>query len=289
MATRPAEEQLKYQTWVLKVSIHCEGCKKKVKKVLQSIDGVYKAEVDSHQHKVTVTGSVDAQILIKKLVRSGKYAELWPKSSENKEKKSGESQSNNKKSPKDVQEVGGDNDHQKNTTAEKPGTDSKISGGHGGDDQNSGEESDDSGSGSAAPVAAAASGGGSGKKKKKKKKKKKPSIDSNNGASGDNSGGVPAENAGGIINIQAPSMPLTSHSPPRQHVYPYPPIYQQLIPVSGVNYNTAYRSASEACYAYPMYAPIHYHHQHRYQPPAPPPDLINEYGDDDSDTGCSVM
>ncbi|KAJ6686581.1 HEAVY METAL-ASSOCIATED ISOPRENYLATED PLANT PROTEIN 3-LIKE [Salix purpurea] len=208
MATRPAEEQLKYQTWVLKVSIHCEGCKKKVKKVLQSIDGVYKTEVDSHQHKVTVTGSVDAQILIKKLVRSGKHAELWPKSSENKEKKSGESQKNDKKkSPKDVQESA---------------------------------ESDDSGSGSAAPVAAAASGGGS-----------------------------------------AP--------PRRQHVYPYPPMYQQLIPVSGVNYNTAYRSASESCYAYPMYAPIHYHHQQRYQPPAPPPDLINEYGDDDSDTGCSVM
>ena len=250
--------------------------------------GVYKTEVDSHQHKVTVTGNVDAQILIKKLMRSGKHAELWPKSSENKEKKSGESQKNDKKkSPKDVQEVGGDDDDQKNTPAEKPGTDAKISGGHGGDDQNSGAENDDSGSGSAAPVAVAASGGGSGKKKKKKKKK--PSIDSNNGASGDNSGGVPADNSGGIINIQAPSMPLTSHSPPRQHVYPYPPIYQQLIPVSVVNYNTAYRSASESCYAYPMYAPIHYHHQQRYQPPAPPPDLINEYGDDDSDTGCSVM
>ncbi|KAJ6404222.1 hypothetical protein OIU84_012409 [Salix udensis] len=124
---------------------------------------------------------------------------------------------------------------------------------------------------------------------KEEEEEKKPSIDSNNGASGDNSGGIPAENSGGIINVQAPSMPLTSHSPPRQHVYPYPPIYQQLIPVSGVNYNTAYRSASEACYAYPMYAPIHYHHQQRYQPPAPPPDLINEYGDDDSDTGCSVM
>lgn len=28
-----------FQTWVLKVSLHCEGCKRKVKKVLQSIDG----------------------------------------------------------------------------------------------------------------------------------------------------------------------------------------------------------------------------------------------------------
>lgn len=28
-----------FQTWVLKVSIHCEGCKRKVKKVLRNIDG----------------------------------------------------------------------------------------------------------------------------------------------------------------------------------------------------------------------------------------------------------
>ncbi|KAK1264790.1 hypothetical protein QJS04_geneDACA017830 [Acorus gramineus] len=31
-------EPLKYQTWVLKVPIHCKGCKRKVKKVLHSID-----------------------------------------------------------------------------------------------------------------------------------------------------------------------------------------------------------------------------------------------------------
>ncbi|KAJ6686582.1 hypothetical protein OIU79_016366 [Salix purpurea] len=48
---------------------------------------------------------------------------------------------------------------------------------------------------------------------KRRRRRRKPSIDSNNGASGDNSGGIPAENSGGIINIQAPSMPLTSHSP----------------------------------------------------------------------------
>ncbi|URE30994.1 Heavy-metal-associated domain [Musa troglodytarum] len=66
------------QTWILKVSIHCEGCRKKVKKVLQSMEGVYKTTVDPQQHKVVVTGNVDAEILIKKLLKAGKHAELWP-------------------------------------------------------------------------------------------------------------------------------------------------------------------------------------------------------------------
>ncbi|MQL79993.1 hypothetical protein Taro_012452 [Colocasia esculenta] len=73
-----APEVLKYQTWVLKVSIHCEACKRKVKKVLQSIEGVYTTAVEARQHKVTVVGDVDAQTLIKKLLKSGKHAELWP-------------------------------------------------------------------------------------------------------------------------------------------------------------------------------------------------------------------
>jgi copper chaperone CopZ len=30
-----------FQTWFLKVSIHCEGCRKKVKKVLKRIDGTF--------------------------------------------------------------------------------------------------------------------------------------------------------------------------------------------------------------------------------------------------------
>ncbi|KAJ8459576.1 hypothetical protein OPV22_032502 [Ensete ventricosum] len=71
-------EPLKYQTWILKVSIHCEGCRKKVKKVLQSMEGVYKTTVDPQQHRVVVTGNVEADILIKKLLKAGKHAELWP-------------------------------------------------------------------------------------------------------------------------------------------------------------------------------------------------------------------
>ncbi|XP_058212453.1 heavy metal-associated isoprenylated plant protein 35-like [Rhododendron vialii] len=82
-------QPLKYQTWVLKVSIHCEGCKRKVKKVLQSIDGVYTTTIDSQQHKATVTGNVKAETLIKELVKTGKHAELWPEKVAGKEKRSG--------------------------------------------------------------------------------------------------------------------------------------------------------------------------------------------------------
>ncbi|XP_010278312.1 PREDICTED: protein qua-1-like [Nelumbo nucifera] len=71
------EEFLKIQTCVLKVNIHCDGCKRKVKKLLQKIDGVYTTTIDSEQGKVTVSGNVDPATLIKKLAKSGKHAELW--------------------------------------------------------------------------------------------------------------------------------------------------------------------------------------------------------------------
>ncbi|KAK4407991.1 Heavy metal-associated isoprenylated plant protein 36 [Sesamum angolense] len=67
-----SSEPLKFTTWALRVSIHCKGCKKKVKKVLQSIEGVYKIDINTEQHKVVVTGNVDSETLIKKLVKSGK-------------------------------------------------------------------------------------------------------------------------------------------------------------------------------------------------------------------------
>lgn len=74
---------LKIQTCVLKVNIHCDGCKQKVKKLLQRIEGVYQVQIDAEQQKVTVSGSVDAATLIKKLVRSGKYAEPWSQKTNN--------------------------------------------------------------------------------------------------------------------------------------------------------------------------------------------------------------
>lgn len=68
---------LKIQPCVLRVSIHCEGCKHKVQKQLQKIEGVYKVTIDVDQGKVAVTGNVDPATLISKLEKSGKHAELW--------------------------------------------------------------------------------------------------------------------------------------------------------------------------------------------------------------------
>uniref|UniRef100_A0A2P2MJW3 Transcriptional corepressor SEUSS-like n=1 Tax=Rhizophora mucronata TaxID=61149 RepID=A0A2P2MJW3_RHIMU len=73
------QELMKMQTCVLRVNIqcHCDGCKKKIKKLLQKIDGVYTTTLNAEQGKVTVTGKVDPAKLIKKLEKSGKHAELW--------------------------------------------------------------------------------------------------------------------------------------------------------------------------------------------------------------------
>ncbi|CAL0325807.1 unnamed protein product [Lupinus luteus] len=81
-----ASQPLKYQTWSLKVSIHCEGCRREVKKVLRSIDGVFTTTIDPQQQKVTVTGSVGVETLIRKLVKTGKHAEVWPENLSGKNK-----------------------------------------------------------------------------------------------------------------------------------------------------------------------------------------------------------
>nr|GMC78125.1 CAP-Gly domain-containing linker protein 1 isoform X1 [Ipomoea batatas]GMC85284.1 CAP-Gly domain-containing linker protein 1 isoform X1 [Ipomoea batatas] len=46
-------------------------------KDLTEENGVYITDIDEKQHKVTVTGNVEADALIKKLIRSGKNAEMW--------------------------------------------------------------------------------------------------------------------------------------------------------------------------------------------------------------------
>ncbi|KAF9673974.1 hypothetical protein SADUNF_Sadunf10G0079500 [Salix dunnii] len=43
--------------------------------------GVYQVNIDAEQQKVTVSGTVDTDSLIKKLVRAGKHAEVWPEKS----------------------------------------------------------------------------------------------------------------------------------------------------------------------------------------------------------------
>lgn len=59
--------------------------------------GVYQVSIDAEQQKVTVSGSVDPEILLKKLVKAGKHAELWSNKSNNNQ---GQSQSQNQQNKK---------------------------------------------------------------------------------------------------------------------------------------------------------------------------------------------
>ncbi|XP_027366826.1 heavy metal-associated isoprenylated plant protein 36-like [Abrus precatorius] len=105
-------QPLTFKTVVLRVSIHCEGCKRKVKKVLQAIDGVYNIDIDLRQQKVIVTGNVGSETLIKKLTKIGKHAELWPEKADSKKKKAEniEKQSNPESSEEINQSGGKDKD-----------------------------------------------------------------------------------------------------------------------------------------------------------------------------------
>ncbi|KAJ8510625.1 hypothetical protein OPV22_001059 [Ensete ventricosum] len=68
----PVEEK---KTCVLKVRLCCVGCQKKIKKLLLKIDGVHAVDIDGKE-KVTVTGNVDPEVLIRQLQQIGEKAEL---------------------------------------------------------------------------------------------------------------------------------------------------------------------------------------------------------------------
>ncbi|KAG9133187.1 hypothetical protein Leryth_025656 [Lithospermum erythrorhizon] len=95
----PPQPELNYKKWVLRVSVHCEGCKKKVKKLLSQVPSVHTVDIDIRQQRVTVIGNVEADTLIKKLLKSGKNAELWPESPMQMEKKTPSKSKNREKQP----------------------------------------------------------------------------------------------------------------------------------------------------------------------------------------------
>ncbi|KAF2293089.1 hypothetical protein P3X46_018437 [Hevea brasiliensis] len=66
------------QTVELKVRMDCDGCELKVKNALSSLSGVKKVEINRKQQKVTVTGYVDSNKVLKKAKSTGKKAEIWP-------------------------------------------------------------------------------------------------------------------------------------------------------------------------------------------------------------------
>ncbi|XP_043708313.1 heavy metal-associated isoprenylated plant protein 35-like [Telopea speciosissima] len=323
MATNPAQEAsepLKYQTWVLKVSIHCEGCKRKVNKVLRSIDGVYTTTIDSPQQKVTVTGNVDAETLVRKLLKTGKHAELWPEKAEKKNKKQGKGKNNEKQNDPKKSDAGteGENKSQENvdgkTTSsetEKSEGNSKNNGGGQNKDaaKSDGKKAENSPAGNHSPVvdpegvssesdggaAAEKSSGGNGGKKKKKKGKKVNFA--NNEGVGENSGGTPASTGsvaatgqpGLVHTVPNPTPVLINVSPPRHQPYFYPTCVAP--PVYAVSYHTAYPSASYGASYYATPPPpdsYRYTSAESYSPPRHPSDSFEMFSDENAN-GCVIM
>ncbi|XP_071694855.1 heavy metal-associated isoprenylated plant protein 35-like [Rutidosis leptorrhynchoides] len=54
------QQPIKHKTCVLRVSIHCEGCKRKVKKLFQSLPGVDEIEINRLHQRVVVTGDISS-------------------------------------------------------------------------------------------------------------------------------------------------------------------------------------------------------------------------------------
>ncbi|KAL6589223.1 hypothetical protein ACP70R_013126 [Stipagrostis hirtigluma subsp. patula] len=69
---------LSLQTVELKVRMCCSGCERVVKHAVSRLRGVDAVEVDVPMEKVTVTGYVDRQRVLKEVRRAGKKAEFWP-------------------------------------------------------------------------------------------------------------------------------------------------------------------------------------------------------------------
>ncbi|KAE9598254.1 hypothetical protein Lal_00003950 [Lupinus albus] len=291
MAAKPVEEAppretLKYQTWVLRVLIHCDGCKKKVKKVLQGIDGVYTTDVDSGQHKVTVTGNVNAEILIKKLERTGKFAELWPEIKHPEKKDNKKSSKSKNGGEKIYTEPVGDGGSNEGCIDIRHGESNK---------QGHSDECKDRGDGSG-------SGGDNGDQKKKKKNKNKNNSSRNRDSS-------PPHNRGGEITSkvdagQVPSNLATSVAsmeiigPSIQHAYSYPQMYYSPYthtPAYGLSYNTAYPVSNASYYVAAPIMPMHGYSTSYPSLPPPPSDPIKHYRYDDHDDddeyegGCSIM
>ncbi|KAI3735026.1 hypothetical protein L6452_14512 [Arctium lappa] len=61
----------------LKVGLHCEDCIKMILKAIKKIEDIETYDVDTRLNKVTVTGNVTNQQVIKALQKIGKQASYW--------------------------------------------------------------------------------------------------------------------------------------------------------------------------------------------------------------------
>ncbi|CAK9160610.1 unnamed protein product [Ilex paraguariensis] len=61
----------------LKVGLHCEECIKKILKAIKKIEDIETYNVDAQLNKVTVTGNVTTEEVMRALHKIGKQASNW--------------------------------------------------------------------------------------------------------------------------------------------------------------------------------------------------------------------
>ncbi|KAJ9153127.1 hypothetical protein P3X46_026604 [Hevea brasiliensis] len=66
------------QTVDIKVKMDCDGCERRVKNSVSNMKGVRSVEVNRKQSRVTVSGYVEPNKVLKKVRSTGKRAEFWP-------------------------------------------------------------------------------------------------------------------------------------------------------------------------------------------------------------------
>ncbi|CAK9316925.1 unnamed protein product [Citrullus colocynthis] len=78
VATSRQRKKKPLQTVEIKVKMDCDGCERRVKNAVSKMKGAKTVEINRKQSKVTVTGFVEENRVLKRVRRTGKRAELWP-------------------------------------------------------------------------------------------------------------------------------------------------------------------------------------------------------------------
>nr|POF08754.1 heavy metal-associated isoprenylated plant protein 22 [Quercus suber] len=74
----PRKKRKAMQTVEIKVKMDCDGCERRVKNAVSNMKGAKSVEVNRKQSRVTVTGYVEPNKVLKKVKSTGKRAEFWP-------------------------------------------------------------------------------------------------------------------------------------------------------------------------------------------------------------------
>ncbi|KAF8390046.1 hypothetical protein HHK36_024567 [Tetracentron sinense] len=66
------------QTVEIKVKMDCDGCERRIRHAVCSMKGARTVDINRKQSRVTVTGYVDPNKVLKRVKHTGKKAEFWP-------------------------------------------------------------------------------------------------------------------------------------------------------------------------------------------------------------------